>query len=113
MIHQQRPWIKVQLSANVQAQEAAALVKTWKTHRQAAAQIVRAVRLYAALGQGDLSILDDYFPGLVRSTSALLTTPRRISPVVPTITYAAKSEVEDLDDALAGLGLEDLDFGRQ
>jgi hypothetical protein len=42
----QRPWIKVQLSVNVAAEEAAALVKSWKSQRQAAAYIVRAVRLY-------------------------------------------------------------------
>jgi hypothetical protein len=39
-LRHKRPWIKVQLSVNGAAEEAAALVKSWKTQRQAAACIV-------------------------------------------------------------------------
>jgi hypothetical protein len=106
----QRPWIKVQLSANAPAQEAAALVKGWKAQRQAAAHLVRAVRLYAALCQGDLSLLEAYFPGL--AFIARPATARRPVLAPPTVTLAVHSESEDIHDALDGLGLDGLDFGR-
>lgn len=62
--HGQRPWIKVQLADSLLAHEVADLVKYWKTQRQAAMHIVRAVRLYASLCRGDLALLDEYFPGI-------------------------------------------------
>ncbi len=107
----QRPWIKVQLSVNVAAEEAAALVKSWKSQRQAAAYIVRAVRLYAALCRGDLSLLEAYFPGLRLNGHA---SPAIRPPALPapTVTLVARSETDDLDEALDGLGLDGLDFGR-
>jgi hypothetical protein len=112
-LRHKRPWIKVQLSVNACAEEAAALVKSWKTQRQAAAHVVRAVRLYAALCQGDLSLLEAYFPGLRLNGHASYPAP--VSPPslpAPTVKLVERSEAEDLDEALAGLGLDGLDFGR-
>jgi hypothetical protein len=112
MDSQRRPrqWIKVQLSANAPAEEAAALVKGWKAQRQAAAYLVRAVRLYAALCRGDLSLLEDYFPGL--AFNGRPATARHPILTAPTVTLAVQSESEDIHDALDGLGLDGLDFGR-
>jgi hypothetical protein len=108
---QRRQWIKVQLAANPLAEEAASLVKRWKTQRQAAANLVRAVRLYAALCQGDVSVLAAYFPGLV--LNAQVSPPTHRAPLPPpTATFAPKSETEDLCTALDGLGLDNLDFSQ-
>lgn len=109
MNRRQRPWIKVQLSTNPYADEAAALVKGWKTQRQAAAPLVNAVRLYAALCRGDLSLLADYFPGLTVNAQ-LATAPRSIL-AAPAVTVAARSRDQAIGDALDGLGLDGLDFG--
>ena len=110
-LRRQRPWIKVQLSLNADTEEAAALVKFWKTQRQAAVHIVRAIRLYAALCRGDLSLLEAYFPGLrLNGHPVPMVRPPTLS--VPTVTRAARSESEDLDEALDGLGLDGLDFGQ-
>jgi hypothetical protein len=110
-LRHKRPWIKVQLSVNACAEEAAALVKSWKTQRQAAAHVVRAVRLYAALGRGDLSLLEAYFPGLrLNGHASLVSRPPVLS--APTVTHVERSDTDDLDEALAGLGLDGLDFGR-
>jgi hypothetical protein len=104
-----RPWIKVQLSLTEQAADAAAVVKSWKSQRQAAGQIVRAIRLYAALLRGDRCLLEEYFPGLIGATYPV--PARRPMVAAPTITLAPRSETEELDDALDGLGLDGLDFG--
>jgi hypothetical protein len=110
-LRRQRPWIKVQLSASACAEEAAALVKSWKSQRQAAAHVVRAVRLYAALCRGDLSLLEAYFPGLrLNGHSSPVIRPPALP--APTVTHVERSEANDLDEALAGLGLDGLDFGR-
>jgi hypothetical protein len=75
---------------------------------------VRAVRLYAALCQGDLSLLEAYFPGL--RLNGHLAYPAPVSPPpalpAPTVTRVERSEAEDLNEALAGLGLDGLDFGQ-
>ncbi len=110
VVHKPRPWIKVQLSVSPPAEEAAALIMDWKAQRQAAAQIVRAVRLYAGLCQGDLSVLDDYFPGLLRIGQSLPVPPRKLDGANPVIVYSARSDSDDLNDALNGLGLEALEF---
>jgi hypothetical protein len=110
-LRRQRPWIKVQLSASACAEEAADLVRSWKTQRQAAACIVRAIRLYAALCQGDLSLLEAYFPGL-RLNGYPVPVSRPPALPAPTVTHVERSEADDLDEALAGLGLDGLDFGR-
>jgi hypothetical protein len=108
--HRPRPWIKVQLSLNAAAEEAAALVKGWKSQRQAAAHLVRAVRLYAALCRGDLSLLQEYFPGITFS-GRMAVAQRPILPA-PTVTLTERSQAEDIQEALDGLGLDGLDFGR-
>jgi hypothetical protein len=110
-LRHKRPWIKVQLSVNACAEEAAALVKSWKTQRQAAAHVVRAVRLYAALCQGDLSLLEAYFPGL-RLNGHASPVSRPPALPAPTVTHVERSDADDLQEALAGLGLDGLDFGR-
>jgi hypothetical protein len=99
------------LSVNPPAQEAAALVKEWKVQRRAATQIVRAVRLYAALGRGDLRLLEDYFPGLKLSAVPRPVAVPQPAPAAAIIRQAARSEREELDDALGGLGLDGLMFG--
>ncbi len=93
------------------AEEAAALGKSWKTQRQAAAYTVRAIRLYAALCQGELGLLEAYFPGLRLNGHAV---PVLRPPAIPapTVTLPERSEADDLQEALDGLGLDGLDFGR-
>jgi hypothetical protein len=104
-----RAWVKVQLADHADAHEAATLVMQWKAQRQAATRIVRAIRLYAALCRGDLSMLQTYFPGLASSAHA--TTAHRPVLAAPTVTLAVRSDAEDISDALDGLGLDGLDFG--
>ncbi len=107
----QRPWIKVQLSRSDEAQEVAALVKAWKAQRQATANIIQALRLYAALCRGDTSVLETYFPGLVLNTH-VSPTARRVPMAPLTVTFAPRSGGDDLSDALDGLGLDSLDFAQ-
>jgi hypothetical protein len=106
-----RAWIKVQLADKPEAHEAARLVKHWKEERQAARNTVKALRLYAALCRGDTSVLAAYFPDLPLSTAGQPVKPRSISPA-PTVTvsHAPRSEAEELDEALEGIGLDGLDF---
>ena len=109
MAHQRhRAWIKVQLTLTAQVEAAVAVVNHWKTERQAAHHLLRAIRLYAALCRGDVRVLDDYFPGLI-GTAALPSTRRPVL-AAPTITLVAQSEAQETDDALDGLGLDGLDF---
>jgi hypothetical protein len=106
----QRAWIKVQFTLTTQVEEVLALVKHWKTERQAAHHLMRAIRLYAALGRGDVSVLSDYFPGLIQHAAP--PPSHRPSLAAPTLTLVAKSDAQDRDEALDGLGLEGLDFGQ-
>lgn len=111
----QRAWVHVQLPDSDPAHQTAQLVKDWKSRRQAATNITKAIQLYATLCQGDTSVLVECFPGLAigwpemsppvmtRRGSALLS--------ITAVTVTPRSEDEETDDALNGLGLEALDFG--
>lgn len=74
---------------------------------------MKAIQLYAALCRGDLSMLLQCFPGLALIWNGHAPASQRTvvpSYPAPTVTYGARSELEDLDDALGGLGLDGLDF---
>ncbi len=108
-----RAWIKVQLADKPESHEAAGLVAYWKTERQAARNIVKALRLYAALCQGDTSVLEAYFPGLpFRADRAPMQPRPTYPPVVVTVSHAPRSEAQELDEALEGIGLDSLDFAQ-
>lgn len=107
-----RAWIKVQLNASAEAHEAAAQVVEWKRQRVGSLNLVKAVRLYAALCRADLSLLEADFPGLILAmTGRFDIRPHPAVPAPLKVTYKPRSEAEELDDALSGIGLDDLDFG--
>lgn len=105
-----RAWIKVQMADSQAAHEASALVAEWKTLRQAAGHLVKAVHLYAALCRGDVGPLYEYFPGIALGMGTRTTIPRKTQPAAPTIIHVERSETEELSEALDGLGLDNLDF---
>src|SRR5438552_2489526 len=100
-----RAWIKVQLADGPAAHEAAAQIAEWKAMRQAAGNLIRAIRLYAALCRGDIGPLYDYFPGLALGTSPRPSTAHQSRPSAPAIVHVERSESEELTEALDGLGL--------
>jgi hypothetical protein len=65
----------------------------------------------AALCRGDTNVLAAYFPDLPLSTAGQPVKPRPVYPA-PTVTvsHAPRSEAEELDEALDGIGLDSLDF---
>lgn len=96
-----RQSVHVQLKDDQEAQHALNIVTFWKSKRQAARHIVRAISLYYALLQGDTTMLLEYFP-LLRVTSSPVTVGRRpMGEPELVVTFQAKSEVEDLDDFLS------------
>jgi len=106
-----RAWIKVQLADKPESHEAARLVAHWKTERQAARNTVKALRLYAALCRGDTSLLDAYFPDLRLQPGSQIVRPRPVHPAIAvTLSHAPRSEAEELNEALEGIGLDGLDF---
>jgi hypothetical protein len=111
--HRQRAWVKIQLAATITAHEAAQQVRQWKSQRQAAPHIVRAIRLYAALCRGELSLLQEYFPGLFLAlgtpTTVKRLAPPAVAPAVP-VGMVSRSQEDELSQALDGLGLDHLEF---
>ena len=107
----QRAWIKVQLSAHAESHAATQVVETWKSRRQATLHLIRAIRLYSALNEGDFGALEEYFPGLALALGTRPVFPRRSGSSAPAVTYLAQSESQQLSEALDGLGMGNLEFG--
>lgn len=104
-----RAWIHAQLGSSPDCHEASGIVARWKTARMATINLTRAILLYNALMKGDTTLLSEYFPGF----AAALGRPqpaRRAPAPAPTITYVAKSEQEDLADAIGSIGFDGLEF---
>lgn len=71
--------------------------------------LTRAILLYEALLGGDVSALGEFFPGFAAALGR--PQPVRRAPVAaPVISRVAKSEQEDLSDALDSIGLDSLEF---
>lgn len=97
-----RQSIHVQLKDDDEARHAFSVVTYWKSKRQAARHIVRAISLYYALLNGDTTLLFEYFPLLrVVSNSNPVASPRRAADDDLTVTFQAKSEEEDIEDFLS------------
>ena len=104
-MRQGRAWIKVQLSASEQSMHASEIVGYWRTLKEAARHVERAIRMYYALQAGDASLLKEYFP--------LLTLARPAAPELPMMEFepgevraAQRSDVQDVEDFMASLGLD-------
>ncbi len=105
-----RAWIRVQLADDTLAHEVAEQIRTWKGQRQAAMHVVRSIRLYTALCRGDLSVLEEYFPGLTWMLGNRSAGPRRTTSAPAVVNVELRSNGEELAEALDGLGLDKLDF---
>ena len=99
-----RVWIHEQLSDSDEAREVGQILARWKTLRMGTLHLVRAIRLYAALLQGNVSLLHEYFPG-IGIAFGRPAPARRVTAAAPVVEYAAKSEADNLADAL------DIGFG--
>jgi len=104
-----RAWIRVQLGNNQTDMTTVEIVQSWKSQRRAATHMSRAVQLYEALLHGDTSLLSAYFPGFGATVGAPL--PVRKAPNPPPVSLrAARSEAQDLRDAVDGVGFDSLEF---
>jgi hypothetical protein len=94
-----RQSIHVQLKDDDEAHHAFNIITYWKSKRQAARNIVRAISLYYALLTGDTTLLFEYFP-LLRVVNS---SPVASRPVLDSVTVAfqAKTEEEDIEDFLS------------
>lgn len=108
-----RPFLKIRLTDNEEAHNAALIVAQWKRARQLATYLPRAIRVYDALLRGDTSVLSEYFPFILGALSnrvngnmpPAMTGRAPLTFAPPTVEYAQKSDQELIDDALAGLDL--------
>lgn len=86
--------------------ETFAITNYWRQHRTAAANLVRAIKLFAALQRGDTSLLFEFFPLLRGTLSAAR--PVAAAPALPAfdvqITTVAKSEADNLSDLFSEFG---------
>lgn len=72
-------------------------------------QIRKAMRLYDALLRGDTALLNEYFPFVKAVFTPKVSPPLRKPLEPPKITYRARSDEEDLHDAL-DIGFGELKF---
>lgn len=72
-------------------------------------QLRRALRLYDALARGDTALLLNYFPFVKAVFTPKVAPPLRKPLEPPKITYRARSDEEDLRDAL-DIGFGELKF---
>lgn len=109
-----RPFLKIRLSDNAEAHNAALIIAQWRRARQLATFLPRAIRVYDALLRGDTSVLNEYFPFLTGALSnnrvngnmpPVMTGRTPLTFAIPTVEYAQKSDDELIKDALAGLDL--------
>lgn len=109
-----RPFIKARLSDTIEAHEAAAIVEAWRKLRTMSQHLPRAIRLYAALLQGDDSVLAEYFPFVTRIATtrpAMLQQPaRQLGRPAPVVALVEQSDQDKIQEA-ADLGFDGLDFG--
>jgi hypothetical protein len=88
-------------------QETFAITNHWRQHRAAAGNLVKSIKLFAALERGDTSILLDCFPWLKSAMAAPMATAVYRS-TLPTadleITIVEKSEAENLSDLFSEFG---------
>jgi hypothetical protein len=105
-----RPKISQKLADNDEARATVNIVRQWTKTKSGAPNIVRAIRMYAALLKGDTSLLIEYFPGLALTfgKSVSIARPRMVAE--PVISYEPKSEEADLADFADSLGADALEF---
>lgn len=106
MTAQNRPTIKARLADTPESWDAIGILATWRKTREMSRHLPRAIRTYAALLRGDLSVLEEYFPYLTSALSAGRHTPpiRRDRPAV-TIAITEKDDRDNVADLLDSLGI--------
>lgn len=105
-----RPHLKIRLNDSPLAIHAAQVIEHWRSARQLAYHVPRAISMYYALLQGDTSLLAEYFPFLMPAlqngqTPATAPTRRRDVAPPPVITIQEKSADDDAADLLDSLGI--------
>lgn len=100
-----RPWVKVRLSEGSDSVHALEIIQYWTRLRQCAFHVMRAVRMYYALTQGDDGLLREYFPLLSVSSSRPAIAYNLHQPVKTPAKVEAKARTEEEDkaDLLDGL----------
>ena len=103
---QHRPHLRVRLSGGEDSAIADDITRQWKTQRQCAPNLTRAILLYASLQAGDLSVLMAEFPLLFLQVAQTAATPvRAIANTAPQTTrkssmrFAPAVILEDTDDS--------------
>jgi len=100
-----RPFIEIRLTDNPTGWAAAIIIQEWKSQRAMTRNFCDAVAIFDALLKGDAGPLFARFPLLASSAApAGAPAPKRAKVALET-TAIAKSETEDVDDLLDGLGL--------
>ena len=99
-----RPFIKERLSDNEEAWSAVAVLQMWRSVRQLSQNLPRAIRLYDALLQGDVSFLRSYFPGLAIGAGIGTPLPTSFQLKAAVVTQVKRTDEEDLEDAGSLLG---------
>jgi hypothetical protein len=105
----QRPFLKLRLSDTPAAREAARIVDDWKRQRAMSRNLVAAVRLYASLLRGDVSVLTELFPGFALGSSVGFRPPPRQRINAPIVEIAPPSEADQESDLLGVLD-DNLEF---
>src|SRR6185369_15402201 len=101
-----RPKICQKLADNEEARIAVNIVQQRNKTRSGALNVMRAIRMYAGLLQGDTSLLIEYFPGLALSFGKSVSIARPKTYTEPVISYQPKSEEDDLSDFADSIGFE-------
>lgn len=105
---QNRPIIKARLSDTDEAWDAMGVLASWRRAREMSKHLPRAIRLYAALLRGDLSVMDEYFPYLttaIGSGRPLIAPHRQNAEYRPAIAFEEKSDADNVNDLLDSLGM--------
>jgi len=105
-----RPTLKMRLSNKPDAHQAMRVLNQWAAERKRSQQVANAVLLYAALANGDASLIGKFFPGYAMGSAfARPAVERRTYSAPAAVEYVSQSEDEQLSDALDLLG--ELDLG--
>lgn len=106
-VRQGRAWVKVQLGITSESQHAAQIVEYWRSLKQAARHVERAIRMYYALQVGDTSLLKEYFPLLTLNGIKAVTPELHMLDDSPgEVRAAQRGDDEDVDDFMSSLGLD-------
>lgn len=103
-----RIWFKGWKAADSpETREALAAIQGWRAARATPFHLLRAVRLYAALLRGDVSVLQELFPFLLQQASG-----RYVAAMAAPVALASADEQGDKssDDFMDSLGMGGLEF---